>query len=299
MKFSGRFADFSLPDILRILIQGQKTGALVVNYQEQDSKVFVKSGVLHHAESHHFQGEKAVYDMLNFEPVAEFEFVESTNMPEQTIHSDLDSLIQNGISYLESWRKITRSHPRISMHTEIEFKDKRGAVELSDAEQAILQQRPQESPSVHMYHLLEHVELDPQLLVEALQSLEKKGFLSILAEKRAEMRRFFLVASNTLLDEFYSISGLKLKQETVERLEKLIQENNWMIELQNGRIVDDKLQSSSLEQQAELYRQCLNHLFKTILPIYGEPFLQQVMSKVEKHLSNDVEFWIRELKLEL
>jgi len=119
MKFSGRFADFSLPDILRILIQSQKSGSLVIHYQNQDSRIFVNQGALHHAETPTTTGEKAVFEMLNFTTTAEFEFVQEDDMPEQTIFSDLDPLIQKGIASLELWRKLTRKFTRISAQTEI------------------------------------------------------------------------------------------------------------------------------------------------------------------------------------
>src|SRR5690606_5657487 len=119
MKFSGRFADFSLPDILRIVIQSQNSGCLVIYYQNQDSRIFVNQGALHHAETPANKGEQAVFEMLNFTATAEFEFVQQEEMPEQTIFSDLDPLIQKGIASLELWRKLNRKFARISAQTEI------------------------------------------------------------------------------------------------------------------------------------------------------------------------------------
>ena len=113
------------------------------------------------------------------------------------------------------------------------------------------------------------------------------------------MRRFFRKTANTALSEFNSISGLKLKEEMNERLERLILDKNWLIEIQNGMIVDDKIQSSSLQLQTEQYSLFLNQLFGMISPIYGKSFLQQVMDKVEQYLPGSVQYWSKELKLEL
>lgn len=298
MKFSGRFADFSLPDALRILIQSSKQGYLVVWYQGAESRVYVNRGSLYHAESEGLKGEKAVFNMLNFEPTAEFEFIEQTQLPEQTIRSELDTLIQNGISYLETWRKINKRFPRFTVNTEIMLETGLPQETLTGDEMQVLTLLPPEHQEP-LHQLLERSRLDPLQLIETLLLLEQKHYLRIVAEKRLELRQFFLEAANTLLQEFDSISGLKLKQEMAERLEKLIQENNWKIELQNGRIVDDKMHSSSLQEQTELYSLCLNHLIAMIAPIYGKSFIQQVMNKVEQRLSGPVQHWIRELKLEL
>lgn len=297
MKFSGHFADFSLPDILRILIQSQKTGSLVIHYQGSQSTIFVNQGALHHAESLDLAGEKAVFNMLNFDGTAEFEFVEHENMPAQTLDSDLDTLIQNGISYLDLWRKATRKYPRFSSSTLIESAGQTSAEALSDQAQQILGHlKPGQTYSVQ--HLLEQAGTDPEALIEALMQLEQAQLVQIHEEKRIALRRFFLETANTLLNEFNSISGLKLKQEMNERLEKVIQDKNWMIEIQNGIIVDDKMHSSSLQEQSLLYSQCLNCLFEMIAPIYGKTFLQQVMNKVEQVLG-PVQHWVKELKLEL
>jgi len=298
MKFSGRFADFSLPDILRILIQSQKSGYLTVQFQGRESRVYVNQGALHHAESHGFLGNKAVFDMLNFDTTAEFEFVEQSSMPAQTLDSDLDTLIQNGISYLESWRRIIRQYPRMTVNTELLRLSDQGPESLSPEALHVFELLPTQQPT-YMHHLLEQVHLEPPHLVEILLDLETKGLIQVLEAKQVELRRFFLESANTLLAEFDSISGMKLKQEMADRLEKLIQENNWKVELQNGRIVDDKIHGSGLMAQTQLYSQCLNHLFSLIEPIYGKSFLQQVMHKVEQNLEVSVELWVKELKLEL
>ena len=137
------------------------------------------------------------------------------------------------------------------------------------------------------------------MLAEQLIVLEKQGFIQFKEDTGTILRRFFLTLANTLLSEFNSISGLKLKQEMNERFEKLIEEKNWMIEIQNGIIVDDKLQSLGLVQQTELYSICLNHLLKLISPIYGDDFLQQVINKVECDFPDTTQHWVKELKLEL
>lgn len=301
MKFSGRLADFSLPDILRILIQSQKSGCLQIHFEGQTSVIYVSRGALHHAESHSVQGEKAVLEILNLDPTAEFEFIETSEMPEQSLYSDLDSLIQNGIANLENWRKLSRQHPRLTANTELLLSHAPSAAELAsltEQEQEVLQYLSGEQ-KVYLHHVFEQVDLDLTDLAEILVKFENSGFVQVIEEKRAELKRFFLEMANTLLAEFNSISGMKLKQEMAERLEKLISENNWKIELQNGRIVDDKMHSSSLREQTELYSQCLNHLIRFISPIYGKTFLQQVIEKVEQNLTGSVQHWITKLKLEL
>lgn len=298
MKFSGRLADFSLPDILRILIQSQKSGRLEIHFEGKTSSIYVSQGALHHSESGPFQGEKAVYAILNLDPMAEFEFIEMAEMPPQTLHSDLDTLIQNGISNLENWRKLSRQHPRLTANTEILLTPQADTIQFDETEQEVIKFLSKER-KIYLHLLLEQVNMDLMDLANLLVNLENSGLIQIVEEKRAEIKRFFLETANTLLAEFNSISGMKLKQEMSERLEKLISENNWKIELQNGRIVDDQKYSSSLQEQIKLYSMCLNHLIRFVSPIYGNNFLQQVIDKVEQNLKGSVQCWIAELKLEL
>jgi len=121
--------------------------------------------------------------------------------------------------------------------------------------------------------LVEHIDESPEDIIETLLELEKKGLIRIDEEEEASLRRFFRKTANTALSEFNSISGLKLKEEMNERLERLILDKNWLIEIQNGMIVDDKIQSSSLQLQTEQYSLFLNQLFGMISPIYGKSFL--------------------------
>lgn len=298
MNFSGRFADFSLPDVLRILVQSQKQGYLCVRHHGLESRVYISKGALQHAESEGLKGEKAVYNLLSFDPSAEFEFVEQDAASEQTIHSDLDALLNQGISYLDTWRKISKRSPRFSVNTEILVSPGFPHETLTGDEMAVLTLLPAERKEP-LHQLVERSKLEPVHLVETLLLLEQKGYIRILTEKRMELQQFFLETANTLLQEFDSISGLKLKQEMSERLDKLIHENNWKIEVQNGRIVDDKMHGESLQAQTELYSLCLNHMINLVTPIYGKSFLQQVMNKVEQRLSGPVQHWVDELKLEV
>ncbi len=295
MKFSGRFADFSLPDILRILIDSQKTGELVIEFEGLTSRIFVHDGKVSHAETPELSGQAAVYEMLNYGSSATFDFLTETTLPEPTISSDLDTLIQQGIIYVETWKKIQRKYPTLAPNTHVQYLGSPDALQNS----TLIEHLKAFDGPVALHGLLDQVPEDPIGVIETLVALEAKGVVQLKEEASTALRRFFLTLANTLLNEFNSISGLKLKQEMNERLEKLIEEKNWMIELQDGIIVDDKLQSLSLVEQTELYSICLNHLLKLITPIYGETFLQQVINKVERVFPDTTQHWVKELKIEL
>lgn len=296
MKFSGRFADFSLPDILRILTDSKKTGALVIEFEGLTSRIFVNQGKVSHAETPALSGQAAVYEMLNYGSSATFDFQIDASLPAPTISSDLDTLIQQGIIYVETWKKIQRKYPTLAPNTHVEYV---GSDSEADSEASLLSILTALTEPVPLHGILDHIDQDPLVVVEELLKLEEKGVVQLTEETSTALRRFFLTLANTLLAEFNSISGLKLKQEMNERLEKLIEEKNWMIELQNGMIVDDKLQSLSLVEQTELYSICLNHLLSLITPIYGDSFLQQVINKVERVFPDATQHWVKELKLEL
>lgn len=295
MKFSGRFADFSLPDILRILIDSKKTGELVIEFEGLTSRIFVNTGKVSHAETPELSGQPAVYEMLNYGSSATFEFLIDAPLPQPTISSDLDTLIQQGIVYVETWKKIQRKYPNLSPNIHVQATH---AATQQDNHPILLILNSLSAP-VSLHGLMDHIDQDSLVTAEQLVSLEAEGLIQLKEETRTTLHRFFLTLANTLLNEFNSISGLKLKQEMNERLERLIEEKNWMIELQDGIIVDDKLQSLSLAEQTELYTICLNHLLKLIAPIYGDSFLQQVIKKVERIFPDTTQHWVKELKLEL
>ncbi len=296
MKFSGRFADFSLPDILRILIDSQKTGALIIEYEGLTSEIFVNAGKVSHATTPNLSGQPAVYEMLNYGSSATFDFSAQDKeqpVPDPTIQSDLDTLIQQGIIYIETWKKIQRKHPTLHPNTHVEVK------QTTDGDTPLHNILNTLMVPISLHELMDKVDQEPLALTETLLELEKSGVIQFKEETGTALRRFFLTLANTLLSEFNSISGLKLKQEMNERLKKLIEEKNWMIEIQNGIIVDDKLQSLGFEEQTRLYSICLNHLLQLISPIYGEAFLQQVIKKVERFFPDTTQHWVKELKLEL
>lgn len=295
MKFSGRFADFSLPDILRILIDSQKTGELVIEFEGLTSRIFVHMGKVSHAETPELSGQAAVYEMLNYGSSATFDFLIETTLPEPTISSDLDTLIQQGIIYVETWKKIQRKYPTLAPNTHVQYVGSPDTLQNS----TLIEHLKAFDGPVALHGLLDQLPEDALSVIESLVALEAEGVVQLKEEASTALRRFFLTLANTLLNEFNSISGLKLKQEMNERLEKLIEEKNWMIELQDGIIVDDKLQSLSLVEQTELYSICLNHLLKLITPIYGDTFLQQVINKVERVFPDTTQHWVKELKIEL
>lgn len=296
MKFSGRLADFSLPDILRILVQNPKSGALQLNLKGQEGAIYIHQGELYHAEYEDVVGEKAVFQLFTFDSDAEFEFVEAEPLQSKTIESPLDVLIQSGTAYVESWRKAAKKFPHLSGNATIYFEKEDGDVSAFGAEVLALLASKK---SMSLSALSGALEVDAMTLSEELASLENQGMVQILSEESVELKRFFIEMANTLYAEFESISGMKLKQETLARLQKLIQENNWKIDLQNGRIVGDKIRIDTMDEQKKIFGQYLRHLIDMIVPIYGASFIQQVMDKVEKHLTRPIHHWVDELSLKV
>ena len=299
MKFSGRLADFSLPDVLRILVHSQKSGYLALLFKNNESRIYVSHGQLYHAESEGLQGEQAIFNLMSFDSAAEFEFHETDILPAQTLDSELDVLLQNGIAYLEDWRRLARQYPLLSMHSLIRLPETAPSLEnLAPASQDLLHLVQQHSP-LRLSQLAALSALPLSVLAETLVALEQAGLVQLIGEERLELQQFFLEMANTLLAEFESISGLKLKEETILRLQKFVEENNWNIELHNGRIVGDKIRVTTLDEQKNVFSGYLRYLISLIEPIYGAVFIQQVMQKLEKRFSAPVQHWVDELKIEV
>jgi len=299
MKFSGRFADFSLPDVLRIVVHGQKTGYLLITFKAIQSRIYVRQGQLHHAVSEGLQGEKAVFNLMTYDPAAEFEFVETEEMPEQTISSELDALIQNGIAHLENWRKLTRIYPLLSVNTVIQLQQEPPLLDDLSSEQVEILKLLTGHSALKLSQLAEKSSLDLSVLAETLVELEKLQRVQLIGEERVELQQFFLETANILFSEFESISGLKLKEEIAGRLQKFVEEKNWNIELQSGRIVGDKIRTFTFEEQKQVFSGYLQLMIDLIAPIYGVTFIQQVMQKVEKRFSAPIQHWVDELKIEV
>lgn len=300
MKFSGRIGDFSLPDILRILVQSQKTGYLSIVFKGQESRIYLAQGQLRHAYSEGRSGESAVFNVLTFDADAEFDFVEGAEIQEHTLQSDLDTLIQNGIAYLETWRKVMRQYPAYSGNTEV-FLRSGANLSVATEEQnkilVLLSASPQQS--LRMHALIERLAVDVLGLIEQLEALVDAGYIHIIGEERHELKRFFSEIANTLYFEFESISGIKLKQDISRRLQAFMADNNMNIQLQNGQVVEDNTRSETIEEQKTLYGLYLNQLIHLIAPIYGNSFIHQAMAKVLKQFPETSKKWVDELKLEI
>jgi hypothetical protein len=299
MKFSGRFADFSLPDVLRILVHSQKSGYLTIFFKNTENRIYMSQGQLYHAESEGLSGEQAIFNLMSFDSSAEFEFHETEALPLRTLDSELDVLLQNGIAYLEDWRRLTRQHPLLSMHSLIQLPPASVQSLPPSAEEQELFSLLQQHPAIRLNQLAGLVSTPLSTLAETLVGLEKSGLVQLIGEERLELQQFFLEMANTLMAEFESISGLKLKEETLLRLQKFVEENNWNIELQNGRIVGDKIRVTTLDEQKNVFSAYLRYLISLIEPIYGSVFIQQVMQKLEKQFSAPVQHWVDELKIEV
>lgn len=300
MKFSGRLGDFSLPDLLRILIQGQKVGYLAIFSKGQESRIYVQKGQLHHAQSDGLTGEGAVFHLLTYDANSEFEFLTTDFFPDKTLHSDLDTLIQNGIAYLEKWRKMTKKYPKVTINTEISLSENQASKADSKDEEDILQALiTQSTNTLKLYQLSDILDKNIFELAEHLIELENRHIIQIIGEERLELRRFFIKLANSLYSEFESISGLKLTRDIENRFQQFVEAKGWNLVLRNGKIQEDTILTNTLEEQKIFYREYLGEMIKLIAPIYGKNFIQEVINKVKKQLPGTSEKWLQQLELDV
>lgn len=92
MQLSGNIVNFSLPELLQVMGNGQKSGVLSIQGSEGAARIFFQEGHVVHAEAGELSGEEGFYRLFRFRE-GEFTFTGGAVAPCQTIFVDNTTLM--------------------------------------------------------------------------------------------------------------------------------------------------------------------------------------------------------------
>ncbi len=90
--FRGTVADFQLSDIIQLNCLGRLTSALHIQHGNEEGYIYFQDGNIVHAETNHFEGEKAFYYIMSWEG-GEFRVLRNQLPPRETIQKGWQSLL--------------------------------------------------------------------------------------------------------------------------------------------------------------------------------------------------------------
>jgi hypothetical protein len=111
----GNLEETPLPDLLQFLQALGRTGQLVIERQSppQSASVYYASGKLVHAHCPPLKGEDCVYDLLTWR-VGRFVFINNSSPEQETIATDVKSLLLEGMRRIDELEKVLRHLPPLS-----------------------------------------------------------------------------------------------------------------------------------------------------------------------------------------
>ena len=92
----GRVEDFPLPDVIQMLTSGGKTACVSLSGDGREGKVWLRDGIIVHAECGVLRGEQAFYDMVSW-PRGEFLINHGVQPPERTIQIEPTLLLMEAM----------------------------------------------------------------------------------------------------------------------------------------------------------------------------------------------------------
>jgi response regulator RpfG family c-di-GMP phosphodiesterase len=97
---AGSLKEMDLPDLVQVLSQGRKTGALRIRSPQGDGEIHFLDGKLVHVVHRDREGEEAFYDMLTIKD-GQFQVDPSLRPEKQTIKTSVESLLLEGMRRLD------------------------------------------------------------------------------------------------------------------------------------------------------------------------------------------------------
>lgn len=278
MELIGSLEDFSLPDVFRIIEQGNKTGLLKIIFKEQEGDIYFKDGQIIHSKCGNLQGEKSV-DYFFTWPIGNFSFNENASCSEATINISLSDIIHKGVEQAEHWKELAGKLQINSLA--VLQKEDFDENSMSETEFTILSLLKNNKCPMSLYDLVYNTEQEVLTIGTALETLVSKGFISITSDYRLKRQNFFEQALTILWEEVMSISGWKLINELNNKFEELNEQNNWNFILEQGKIKDMTKFYSSDKSQEELYKTFWNEITQMLGKIHGSAFIERVKQKIQ------------------
>jgi hypothetical protein len=135
----GNLEQLPLPDILRLLIQGMKTGRLALSNVGETAEVFISGGRIVHAVSGIEDGEAALFDLITWS-AGRFRFEPDVQSTDDTITTETQTLLRESERRFREMQEIRRFIPNEDAFFQISASGSPTAVSLQPQEWQVLAQ---------------------------------------------------------------------------------------------------------------------------------------------------------------
>jgi hypothetical protein len=167
--FEGNLDQLSLPDILRLLIQGMKTGRLSLSSEGNSGEVFMSGGRIVHAVAGIEDGEAALFDMITW-PKGRFRFEPDIQSPDDTLTTETETLLRESERRFRELQEIRRFIPNEESFFQISASGSSTAVSLQPQEWQVLAQVNGQRNASDIANLIGMEKLDVLKILARLQS---------------------------------------------------------------------------------------------------------------------------------
>lgn len=270
MITEGSLQDFSLPDLLQIIAQGNTTGTLTLHNEGRQGRYFFDGGKLLNARLGERQGRQAAIDLFLWTSGV-FDFQDA--LPDGLVGEDLslEEVTHAGLSQVERWRQILSELPDFfSARTwifpmQLYQEQKPGLVETLGS-------------GMSFADLDRAVNMGEMAVLEELLVLYRADQVGMSCSPEEQLRQLFSRMVNELCTQFASISGVKMVEGLEAQLNEQARKAHLGLRWRGGKVHDNLPDNWSKEQLLEAYRPLITTLQDFITKVYGVAFIERVVS---------------------
>lgn len=281
---NGNLKDFHLADLISIIGQSKKSGELSIKNGDKEFILFFNEGNLVDAIHGSLSGEEIIYELITYES-GEFDFVEVNTKNENKIKNTIDEIINEGslrVDLINSLRKnllITKPNSIIKYLNNSE---------ISDNTEKNLYDKIKEKNSISIIELAKKSDLNIEDFTSTLKKLMDNGFISIQKSEEEIFWKSFQKIVASLYTEFISISGIKMTDDLDKKIQDLIKSDTLNLSFKDGKIYTNELFNFPIDEQWKVYNDFLSKLFDHVTKVYGNDFLEKVLSNLSTNEDIDV-----------
>lgn len=265
----GSLQDFSLPDLLQILVLGQATGTLSLRSEGRVGRFLFSGGQIVEATLGDRTGEAAAADLFLWTSGV-FDFAEGGAMPSPPSALSLEAITQEGLRRLERRRVVLEDLPDyFSARTWVH------PIQLyQETPPALLAAVGSGKTVAELVRVCDMGELD---LLEELSRLYRLEQLGLSCAPEELLRQIFHTVASELFTQFASISGVKMVDSLESKLNEEARAAALSLRWRSGRIQDNLPTTWSKEQLMGAYRPQLQTLNDFIVKVYGSAFVERIV----------------------
>lgn len=286
---NGNLKDFHLADLITIIGQSKKSGELRIKNGDNEAILFFHEGNLVDAQHGSLSGEEIIYELITYES-GEFDFVAVNTDSKNKINRNIDELINEGslrVDLINSLRKtLLISKP----NSIIKFLHNSN---IPDDSEKVLYDKIKENNSISIIELAKKSAMNIEYFTGTLKKLKDEGFISIQKSDEEMFWKSFQDIVHNLYTEFISISGIKMSADLEKKIQDLINSDTLNLSFKDGKIYTNELFNFPVEEQWKVYNVFLNKLFDHVIKVYGNDFLEKVLSSLS--INEDIDVLLKKL----